>query len=316
MKVTAFHILQGLLMFSLRKLFWFVFPVTILLLGSIVLLGARQYAVSGKYSTIINENEKAIFHFATVREAVTEALIIEDTLKLINLIPVMEEFHSIFVNMQENPYVPAELKLSLIDKIDITGVIIELRKIGSGQSDGIQKNMVQEEMRNIATHLLKYDRILAAHARSRTHSLQLIIIGSMGIVISMVSFSLILLYRNSIIPMLNLTEQLENDNGSHNTFQLTGHPSLEATELAKAIQRRVEKAIAPGLLHGEAFTSDHHPILAKTINESTNQLNGLINYTQLLADTEPQDYSSEQKNLLDKILETGVAISRSWQKLQ
>jgi len=303
-------------MFSLRRLVWFVFPVTILLLTAVIVLGAWQYTVSGKYAAIINENEKAIFHFATIRESLTEALISENDLKLTRLIPDMEELHSSFTRMQENPYVPAELKLSLIDNIDIAGVVIKMRELGTLGDNGGPKKHIHNEMRSIGTHLLKYDRVLVTQARSRINNLQLIIIGSLGIVVSIVSLSLILLYRSSIIPMLFLTEQLQSHDGPYQDLQLPGPTSLETLELVDAIRNRTQQAKDYGMFHGDKINPDHYSFLADIINESTNQLNGLINYTQLLVDTENQIYNSQQKELLNKILETGTEITKSWKKIQ
>ncbi|MFT5697538.1 MAG: hypothetical protein ACI8ZB_000386 [Desulforhopalus sp.] len=303
-------------MFSLRKLVWIVFPVTILLLGAVIVLGAWQYTVSGKYGAIINENERALFHFATIRESLTEALITENDLQLTSLLPDMEELHSSFTRMQENPYVPAELKLSLIDNIDIGGVVIRMREIDSQGDNEAQKKTIQKEMRSIGTHLLKYDRVLATLARSRTSSLQLIIIGSLGIVVSIMSLSLILLYRSSIIPMLFLTEQLQRHEGPYEDLQLPGPTSIEILELVEAVRNRTHQENDYGMFLGDKINPDHYSLLAEIINESTNQLNGLINYTQLLVDTENQIYSAQQHELLDKILKTGTEIARSWKKLQ
>lgn len=303
-------------MFSLRRLVWFVFPVTVLLLGAVIILGTKQYIVSGRYAAIISETERAIFHFSTVRESVTETLITKDGPGLITLIPDMEKLNSTFVRMQENPHVPNELKLNLIDKSDIAGIVIKMRAIGSGASGKGQKQDIQEGMRTIGTHLLKYDRVLATQARSRISSLQLIIIGSLGIVVSILSFALILLYRSSITPMLYLTEQLQKHDGPYEDIQQAGPNCLETVELVEAVQHRTQTTCHYGVFHGEKIDPDHYSLLAEIINESTNQLNGLINYTQLLADTEEQTYSRQQKELLGKILEIGTGIARSWQKLQ
>lgn len=304
-------------MLSLRRLVQVVFPVTLLMLGAVIVLGARQYAVSRKYSAIINENEQALFRFATVRESVTEALITKDNQKLITLIPVIEKLHSTFTRMQESPHVPAELKLSLIDKTDLAKIVINLRKIDSGDDSAAPlRRQVQEEMRNIATHLLKYDRILVTHARSRIHGLQLIILGSMGIVITILSFSLILLYRNSIIPLLSLTEQFQQSHITPDDIQFTAGTSRELIELVDALQLRSSKAKDQGLFQTKELDHAHYALLGEVVNESVNHLNGIINYTQLLADTDETHYSREQKELLDKILETGAEIAQLWKKIQ
>jgi len=301
-------------MFSLRKLFWLVFPTTVLLLGMVIILGARQYVLSGKYTDIITRNENALFHFITVREAVTEALITTDYKKLDNLIPDMEQLNASFSGMQETPFVPAELKLTLLDKIDLPGIVIQMRKLAAGDGGETEKKNVQVEMRNIGTYLVQYDRILATQARSRINNLQLIIIGSMGIVISILSFSLILLYRNSILPVLNITKQLQDNSGEITNIHPEDNPSLETLELIEAIHTQI---VAKQTLSSanDDQESAQYSILVEHINGSTNQLNGLINYAQLLADTDEHLYSAQQKELLDKIIETSTEIERSWKQI-
>ncbi len=300
-------------MLSLRKLFWLVFPTTVLLLGMIIILGTRQYVLSGKYTDIITRNEKALFHFITIREAVTEALITTDHKKLVNLVPDMEQLNASFSGMQETPYVPAELKLTLLDKIDLPGIVIQLRKLAAGDGGDIERKNVQDEMRNIGTYLVQYDRILATQARSRIHNLQLIIIGSMGIVVSILSFSLILLYRNSILPVLNITKQLQESSGEATNIRPEDNPSLEIFELIEAIHTQIEVKQTLSSA-GDDQESAQYSLLVEHINGSTNQLNGLINYAQLLADTDEHLYSAQQKELLDKIIEASTEIERSWKQ--
>lgn len=299
-------------MLSLRRLVRVVLSVTLIMLGAVIILGARQYAVSRKYSAIIHENEQALFRFATVRESVTEALITKDNQKLLALIPEIEQLHSTFTRMQESMYVPAELKLSLIDKTDLAEIVINLRKIDSTENAALKRRKVQEQMRNIATHLLKYDRILVAHARTRIHGLQLIILGSMGSVVTILSFSLILLYRNSIVPLLSLTEQLQESHSTSDDIQLSAGVSRELLELVDTIQSRLGNSKDQGLFQGKEMNQAQYEVLAEVVNESVNQLNGIINYAQLLADIDDKYYSSQQKELLGKILETSAKMSHLW----
>jgi hypothetical protein len=66
----------------------------------------------------------------------------------------------------------------------------------------------------------------------------------------------------------------------------------------------------------EAISQTEYALLAETVNETTNQLNGIINYAQVLADSEDDELSADQKDLLGKIMETGGDIARSWKKIQ
>jgi len=57
-------------------------------------------------------------------------------------------------------------------------------------------------------------------------------------------------------------------------------------------------------------------MLAETVNETTNQLNGIINYAQLLTDMAEDEASSpEKREMLRKIIEGGTRIAGIWRKV-
>ena len=301
-------------MFSLRRQVWLIFLATVLLLGIVILLGVRQYLVADRYSSVITENERALFQFATVRESVTEALIIRDLQKLEQLIPDLEMMNSSLARLLESQLVPAQFKLGLMDKIDIAGIVIKIRGIVNGGAGESQSRSVQEEMRTIADHLLKYDRIIVGQARSKMLNLQMVLIGSMGLVISILSFSLILLYRNSIKPMLSLTAQLRDEDIEPKNISHRQGVSREVIELTEKIKSQIKRR-SSAEEREKGTVSAQYDLLAETVNETTNQLNGIINYAQLLADSEDRELPDQQKELLDKIMEAGTDIARSWKNL-
>jgi nitrate/nitrite-specific signal transduction histidine kinase len=58
-------------------------------------------------------------------------------------------------------------------------------------------------------------------------------------------------------------------------------------------------------------------LLAETVNETTNRLNGIMNYAQLLYDSSDQmQMKEEQKSMLRKIMDGGVDIAHEWQKIK
>jgi hypothetical protein len=114
-------------MYSLRKLVWLAFLVVSVLLAGIILLGGYQYRLAGRYNTVINQNEGALFHFMTIRETITDTLISGNWEQLERVIGDIEKLNSELSRLKENKLVSAELKLALVDKIDLTGLAILLR---------------------------------------------------------------------------------------------------------------------------------------------------------------------------------------------
>lgn len=303
-------------MYSLRKLVWMTFTAAAILLAVVIMFGIYQYVLAGRYNDIISQNERALFRFATIRESVTGALIERDPLKLEKAIPEIEELNSALARLEENPLVPPEFKFALADKVDMAGLAITIRRIVNGDTvDALSVNLL-EDIRVIADHLVRYDRIIVGQARSRMLDFQMIIIGSMGIILSLASFSLILLYRNSVMPLLNISEQLqEADIGELELDPAVG-ASREVAQLLETIQANCARAdLSANLVEG-AQKEAKLALIAETVNETTNQLNGIINYAQIIADNEDGDMTEGEKELLSKIISAGTTIARTWQKIQ
>ncbi len=299
-------------MYSLRKLIWLAFLVVALLLAGIVLLGGHQYRLADAYNKVISRNERAIFHFMTIRETITEALISGNWERLDSIIGDIEKLNSELSRLKENELISAELKLALADKIDLTGLAILVRQ-QNGTADRVERaKKLQEQLRFISDFLMQYDRIVAGQARERIVNFQMVVIGALGLIISLASLSLILLYRNTVSPLLRLSRQVQ----SRETLvgiDLAQPVVREVSDLAAAIEQlgRQPQDNRQGLSGRDA-----EALLAEAVNEATNGLNGIMNYAELLYDSSDQNpLSEEQKAMLQKIIDGGARIAGQWQKL-
>jgi len=302
-------------MYSLRRLIWMAFLVVALLLTGIALLGAYQYRLAGKYNDVINRNERILFHFMTIRETITDALISENWERLDSIIGDIEMLNSELSRLKENELISAELKLALVDKIDLTGLAILVRQ-QNGRTDRIERSKkLQEQLRAISDYLLQYDRIIAGQARARIVNFQMVVIGALGLIISLASLSLILLYRNTVSPLLKLSHQVLSPEFGQSGLQLTPPVAREVADLAAAVEQLARRS--PDLGQTESNNSYAEALLAEAVNETTNRLNGIINYAQLLYDSSGQTgLSEEQRAMLQKIIDGGARIAGQWQKLK
>jgi len=300
-------------MYSLRKLVWAAYGVVGCLLALIILLGIRQYVLADQYNSIIGQSEKAIFHFATIREAITESLIDERWQRLESVIPEIEKLNSELVRLQESTLVPSEFKLALVDKIDLAGIIITVRRLMHGEGDLSQSKRLQEQMRAIADHLLQYDRIISSQARSRILNFQMVIIGALGLIISLASFSLNKLYKNTVVPLLKVAAQLRTAGRLSENVDYGPDVSQEIFEVIEGVKSLSSTG-------GNGSREDHvagieQALLAETVNETANRLNGIINYAQLLADDEDSALTAQERQLLQKIIDSGNSIAVTWKKV-
>lgn len=304
-------------MYSLKRLVWLAFLVVSILLGGIILLGGYQYRLAGGYSQVINQNESALFHFMTIRETITETLIAGNWKRLERVNSDIEKLNSELSRLKENKLVSAELKLALVNKIDLTGLAILLRQVINDPDRVKRSKQLQAQLRSISDFLLQYDRIIVGQARERIVSFQMVVIGALGLIISLASFSLILLYRNTVSPLLHLSRQLQSDTFDGNTITLGQPVAKEVVDLAQAIEQLALRACDRPELEQEQNGRDVEALLAETVNETTNRLNGIINYAQLLYDSSDQlQLTEEQMEMLQKIIDSGVGIASEWQKIK
>lgn len=302
-------------MYSLRRLIWMAFLVVALLLTGIALLGAYQYRLAGKYNDVISRNERILFHFMTIRETITESLISGNWERLDSIIGDIEMLNSELSRLKENELISAQLKLALVDKIDLTGLAILVRQ-QNGSTDRLERSKkLQGQLRAISDYLLQYDRIIAGQARERIVNFQMVVIGALGLIISLASLSLILLYRNTVSPLLKLSQQVLSPGSVESGIQLTPPVAREVADLAAAVEQLARRS--PD--HGQTESNNRYveALLAEAVNETTNRLNGIINYAQLLYDSSGQTgLSEEQRAMLQKIIDGGARIAGQWQKLK
>jgi hypothetical protein len=302
-------------MYSLRKLVWLAFLVVSVLLAGIILLGGYQYRLAGRYNTVISQNEGALFHFMTIRETITDTLISGNWEQLERVIGDIEKLNSELSRLKENKLVSAELKLALVDKIDLTGLAILLRRVISDPEKETRSKELQERLRAISDYLIHYDRIIVSQARERIVNFQMVVIGALGLIISLASLSLILLYRNTVSPLLLLSRQVQSEAFLQDGIVLNQPVAREVADLAEAIGQLALRSSNEGEKIEQNGT-EVKALLAETVNETTNRLNGIINYAQLLSDSADQlGMAEDQKEMLQKIIDSGVNIAREWQKI-
>lgn len=302
-------------MYSLKRLVWLAFFIVSILLGFIILLGGYQYKLAGRYNQVISQNERALFHFMTLRETITETLISADWGKLEGVVADIEKLNSELSRLKENALVSTELKLALVDKIDLTGLAILTRKVGNDPEKVSGAKQLQTRLRSIADYLIHYDRIIVSQAREQIVNFQKVVIGALGLIISLASFSLILLYRTTVSPLMHLSQMMQSEGVPLEGISLTRPVAKEVNDLALAIEQLGLQT--PVRSDEEQGGRDVEALLAETVNETTNRLNGIINYAQLLMDSAEQlSMTPEQQEMLQKIIDSGVYIAEEWQNIK
>ena len=298
---------------STRSLIYISFFIVGISLFLIIILGVRQFQLNREYSEITTLSERTLFTFATLREQVTESLISRDYLLLRGVIPEIEELNNTITRFFDSDIIPGQYKLALTDRIDLAGLVIDLRKVGSDQNDPTTGLKIQQDLRVIGDNLFNIDRVITGQIRNSVVSFQLGIIGAMGLLISCTSFILILLYRKTILPMFELSRQIGSNQMESGQLSCSSDVATEIVEITDSINRIMSAQTASD---GAGFSQKYEDqeTLSRTINETANSLNGMINYAQLLLESESPP-SGEQKRMLEQIIDSGERIADQWQKV-
>ena len=114
---------------SVRSLLYLSFIIVGLSLLLVIVLGVRQYRVNAQYTEISALSERTLFGFSTIRDQVNEALISENYGELKAIIPDLEQLNTLVTRLYDYQMIPAQYKLAMADTIDLSGLVIGLRRL-------------------------------------------------------------------------------------------------------------------------------------------------------------------------------------------
>lgn len=281
----------------------------------VIVLGVRQYRLNDQYTEISSLSERTLFGFSTIRDQVTEMMISGSFEELKTIIPDIEKLNTLVSKLYDYKMIPAQYKLAMADTIDLSGLVIGLRRLEVAESETASGLELQREMRRIGENLIKVDRIITGHIRNSVISFQLTVIGTMGILISCASFVLIVLYKRGVSPLLELSRQAaagEVEEVQH--FQCPSEAGRELQVLVESVNTMLASRQSPDQ-SGDAPAEADHELLSQTVNETTNSLNAVINYAELLLESGTDELSAEQREMVDRIVASGERIGTQWQRI-
>ena len=291
---------------SLRRLSGVTFLGTALLLGALVLTGFRQNSLMSDYSTIVKESESTIFLYATIREQATEGLLSRDPTPLLGAAKEFEQLQGRYTAMLDNPLIPGQYKLSFLQDLDLEQVVINLRNLAEKPVNEDLTLSIISQLRQINKQFLQFDRIVVSEMRNRVMQYQKRGLVLMGLIIFLTCFTLIILYLKSVKPLIDLAAQAEQalQDGTPLELKEEKQSSVEVRALVTSFNQLLQN---PKEESSDDLTYNRREAeFSAIVNEVTNRLNGIINYSQLLADyCEAEEVADEQKQILCKIIENG-----------
>ena len=148
-----------------------------------------------------------IFQFATIREQITASLIEKDWTKIVSAADQLKNLNSTLARLQENSLIPGEYRLDMAKQLDLSGLAIASREILSSSDKTAYSLGLQNKMRMLAEYLMQFDRIIVSQTRAKVLQFQTVMIGALGAVICLLSFSLLFLHKKTMVPLFHMATQ-------------------------------------------------------------------------------------------------------------
>jgi signal transduction histidine kinase len=254
-------------MFSLRKTLYTTILLMAVILSMVFLVGARQYLLAGRYKAVIDQSEKLVFRFATVKEQITASLL-ENRYDQMGAITLeAEAMNGDIARVLESGLIPSEYKLTLLDQLDLPGVIILLRKMDAQPNKDIA-GQINTKIRLIGDQLMRFDRIVASQAKAGLVEFQSVLIGGMAIVLCLCSFLMLLWYRQVIMPLLGLVTRCKSEPFGREILE---HDPAACNELVELTQAMNGLIMAHNRQEKAATHQDHLLKAAAAVGEGIRQ---------------------------------------------
>ncbi len=300
---------------SLRRLSGVTFLAIAILLAILVFTGLQQNSSMLDYTTIVKESESTIFLYATIREQATDGLLRREPAPLLGAAKEFETLYAKYIALLDNNGIPVQYKLSFFKEIDLEQVVINLRNLAENPNNKVLSAQVIRQLQQMNKQFLQVDRIVINEMRNRVMHHQKRALVLMGLIIVLTSFTLIMLYRKSVKPLVNLAVQAEQalSDGELIALEADRNSSAEVNALLSSFNQLLQEPA--GTNQASLVQDGREAEFASIINEVTNRLNGIINYSQVLADyCEAEQAGDEQKKILYKIIENGEKSAAILQK--
>ena len=212
-----------------------------LILGFLLLLGSRQYKSHKEYASIIEQNEKIIFQFATIREHITESLLENRRQQLNSITSEIENLNVNISQILQQPIIPNEYRISFAGQVDFAGIILLLRSISSGDQPQAKIRQLNQELRILGERLMLFDRVIVEHVKRKLVGFQNFVIGLLAIILFIVIYILLFWHGKIAMPLIDLAKQAkEITTGKRSAISLR-KKSGEVAELAGSFQSLLSK---------------------------------------------------------------------------
>ena len=212
-----------------------------LILAFLLLLGSRQYRSHKEYKNIIEQNEKIIFQFATIREHITESLLENHPQQLNSITSEIERLNANISHILQQRIIPDEYRISFAGQVDFAGIILLLRSIGSGDQTQAKIRQLNQEIRILGERLMLFDRVIVDHVKRKLVGFQNFVIGLLAIILFIVIYILLFWHGQIAMPLIELVKQVKEVTSGKRSALSIRKKRGEVAELAGSFQNLLSK---------------------------------------------------------------------------
>lgn len=291
-------------MISVRKLLFSVFCGILALLIFVGILGLMQFRLTDDYNRVIEQGGKILFRFNMVREHITQAMLEKNWQNLETGTKGIETLNSDLTNLLDNSLIPKEYKIAIINQVDLPGIVLLNRRLLTEPDKKQLSFELHGQLRIMSDQLMRFDRVLAAEMKAQLVRFQNVAIGVLTVIVAAISMLLLFLYQKGFAPLISLSKQLRTQDDM-TYLQPDPKACREVRELTDQVNTML-KASHAVRNDGEK----NNELSPEKFNDFNNQLNGIINYAQLLIDEEQQGVTDAKNvTILEKILSSGEVMT-------
>ncbi|MEN8256940.1 MAG: HAMP domain-containing sensor histidine kinase [Thermodesulfobacteriota bacterium] len=237
--------------FPLKKILYTFYLVISISLVLLLFMGIRQSQLYHAQVGVVEQTEKLLFQFSIIREHISTALMEGEQMPLEGLSKEMETLNYNLTKVLDTRHIGEEFKLSLVNSIDLPGIVLLLRSVEAGEANQEDYRRLSREIRTLGERLMLFDRVLVNSSRERLIGFQNMVIGASALAVSLLVGMLVLFHRRLLTPLWFLVDDADRllageihevaVSGKSKEAQVLAQIINEQQDLKEAVSIRLQK---------------------------------------------------------------------------
>jgi len=276
------------------------------LLIIVCVLGGRQYSLYRHCEQVSLVSNQLFFQFSSIKDHLNETLIAGGRINIKELSTELQQLSGSIDRIMDDILIPREVKLSFIHQNDLVGLTVAMRAVGndSVQSTINKRVVLVSKLNTIHARLARSNRTIRSYTQSLLTGLHKIVAGVLFLAVFIISSMLIIMNRFISRPIMALCRKLSSfqRQNKYSEKETTSCSTLSMNNLQETVSRLIETKAKPGYssqLYQLGFIGS---LTSGFTHDVINLVNGVINYTQAIFDTDKDHISAESRELLNTLL--------------